>query len=49
MRDDIEAYHLGGMGCSMGVVGLNLVRDLLLVSFWHACKVAMTSYCFYWF
>ena len=32
MRDDVEAYHLGGMGCSMGVVGLNLVRDLLVVS-----------------
>jgi predicted naringenin-chalcone synthase len=32
MREDIQAYHLGGMGCSMGVVGLNLVRDLLAVS-----------------
>jgi 3-ketoacyl-CoA synthase len=29
MREDIEAYHLGGMGCSMGVVGLSLVRDML--------------------
>jgi hypothetical protein len=32
MREDVQAYHLGGMGCSMGVVGLNLVRDLLAVS-----------------
>jgi len=29
MREDIEAYHLGGMGCATGVVGLSLVRDLL--------------------
>ena len=32
MREDVQAYHLGGMGCAMGVVGLNLVRDLLAVS-----------------
>lgn len=38
MRDDVEAYHLGGMGCSMGVVGLNLVRDLLAVSAPLACS-----------
>lgn len=31
LREDVQAYHLGGMGCSMGVVGLNLVRDLLAV------------------
>jgi 3-ketoacyl-CoA synthase len=29
MREDVEAYHLGGMGCATGVVGLSLVRDLL--------------------
>jgi 3-ketoacyl-CoA synthase len=29
MREDIQCYHLGGMGCAMGVVGLNLVRDML--------------------
>jgi 3-ketoacyl-CoA synthase len=29
LRDDVEAYHMGGMGCAMGVVGLNLVRDML--------------------
>jgi len=29
MREDIEAYHLGGMGCAMGVVGLSMVRDML--------------------
>jgi 3-ketoacyl-CoA synthase len=29
LRSDIQAYHLGGMGCSNGVVGVGLVRDLL--------------------
>lgn len=29
MREDVQAYHLGGMGCATGVVGLSLVRDLL--------------------
>ncbi|GAX73324.1 hypothetical protein CEUSTIGMA_g778.t1 [Chlamydomonas eustigma] len=29
MRSDIQSYHLGGMGCGTGVVGINLVRDLL--------------------
>jgi hypothetical protein len=31
LRSDIQAYHLGGMGCSNGVVGVGLVRDLLQV------------------
>ena len=31
MRNDIQTYHLGGMGCGTGVVGINLVRDLLKV------------------
>ena len=26
-----QAYHLGGMGCSNGVVGINMIRDLLQV------------------
>jgi 3-ketoacyl-CoA synthase len=30
-RKDIEAYHLGGMGCSIGVVAVGLVRDMLKV------------------
>lgn len=29
MKSSIQSYHLGGMGCSMGVVGVNLIRDLL--------------------
>jgi 3-ketoacyl-CoA synthase len=31
MRSDVQSYHLGGMGCANGVVGVNLVRDLLQV------------------
>ena len=31
MRPDIQSYHLGGMGCGTGVVGINLIRDLLKV------------------
>jgi hypothetical protein len=31
LRRDIEAYHLGGMGCSIGVVAVGLVRDMLKV------------------
>jgi len=29
MRPDIQSYHLGGMGCSNGVVAVNLVKDML--------------------
>lgn len=29
MRPDIQSYHLGGMGCSNGVVAVNLIQDLL--------------------
>ncbi|PNW80493.1 hypothetical protein CHLRE_07g319600v5 [Chlamydomonas reinhardtii] len=29
MRSDVQSYHLGGMGCANGVVGINLVADLL--------------------
>jgi hypothetical protein len=30
-RQDIEAYNLGGMGCSNGVTGVGLIKNLLLV------------------
>ncbi|MEW5309620.1 MAG: hypothetical protein WDW38_001498 [Sanguina aurantia] len=29
MREDTQSYHLGGMGCSNGVIAVNLVADLL--------------------
>lgn len=32
MRSDIHSYHLGGMGCSNGVVAVNLIHDILRVS-----------------
>lgn len=31
MRTDVQSYHLGGMGCSNGVVAVNLIKDLLKV------------------
>lgn len=30
-RRDIQAYNLGGMGCSIGVIAVGLVRDMLQV------------------
>lgn len=32
MREDVQAYSLGGMGCGNGVIGIQLVRDMLQVS-----------------
>lgn len=29
MREDVQAYSLGGMGCGAGVIGVQLVRDVL--------------------
>lgn len=29
MREDVLTYNLGGMGCSAGLISLNLARDLL--------------------
>ena len=31
MRDDIQSYALGGMGCANGVIGVNMICDLLQV------------------
>ena len=31
MRTNVQSYHLGGMGCSNGVVAVNLINDLLKV------------------
>ena len=30
-RQDVQSYHLGGMGCGNGVMALSLLRDLLQV------------------
>lgn len=32
MRNDIQSYHLGGMGCGTGVIAVGLIRDLLQVT-----------------
>ena len=31
MRPDVQTYHLGGMGCGNGVIGIGLVKHLLQV------------------
>lgn len=31
LRQDVQAYHLGGMGCGNGVMALGLIKDLLQV------------------
>ncbi|KAG0611792.1 hypothetical protein M758_7G164800 [Ceratodon purpureus] len=31
LREDIETFHLGGMGCSAGVLGISLAKDMLKV------------------
>lgn len=36
-RRDIQSYNLGGMGCSIGVVAIGLVRDMLQVGFSDLC------------
>jgi 3-ketoacyl-CoA synthase len=38
MREDVQAYHMCGMGCAFGVVGLNLVRDMLAA---HPGKICL--------
>lgn len=49
-RRDIQSYNLGGMGCSVGVVAIGLVRDMLQA---HPNSIALfvpaeiTTYCFY--
>ncbi|KAI8468058.1 MAG: FAE1/Type III polyketide synthase-like protein-domain-containing protein [Monoraphidium minutum] len=49
-RPDVQMYHLGGMGCSIGVVAVGLVRDMLKahpnsIALMVPCEV--TSYCYY--
>jgi hypothetical protein len=44
-RRDIEAYHLGGMGCSIGVVAVGLVRDMLKVGGQKACEAKWGQPC----
>lgn len=50
MRPDVQSYHLGGMGCSMGVVSVNLIRDLLKAhpnSIAMLCTTEITTPAFY--
>ncbi|KAF5830397.1 FAE1/Type III polyketide synthase-like protein-domain-containing protein [Dunaliella salina] len=50
MREDIQSYSLGGMGCGTGVVGINLCRDLLKARPNSVCvyvPAEITSACYY--
>jgi len=31
LRADVQSYNLGGMGCSAGIIGIHLAKDLLQV------------------
>ena len=31
MRGNVKSFNLGGMGCSAGVIAIDLARDLLQV------------------
>jgi len=49
-RRDIQAYHLGGMGCSVGVIAVGLVRDMLQAHPNAVClyvPTEVTTFCFY--
>lgn len=38
LRQEVQAYHLGGMGCSNGTIAINLVRDMLKV---RSCRAGV--------
>ncbi|KAG2452218.1 hypothetical protein HYH02_003248 [Chlamydomonas schloesseri] len=50
LRPDIQAYHLGGMGCSNGTIAIGLVRDMLKArpnsNLLFVCT-EVVSYCMY--
>lgn len=43
MREDIQTFNLGGMGCSAGLISINLARDLLQVHKNSLCLVVSTE------
>lgn len=43
MRDDIKSFNLGGMGCSAGLVSIDLAKDLLQVHKNARCLVVSTE------
>jgi 3-ketoacyl-CoA synthase len=43
MREDIKNYNLGGMGCSAGLISIDLARDLLQVYKNANCLVVSTE------
>jgi 3-ketoacyl-CoA synthase len=41
MRQDIQSYNLGGMGCSAGVISIHLAKDLLQT--YKNCRAVVVS------
>ncbi|CAN6288484.1 unnamed protein product [Urochloa humidicola] len=41
MREDIKSFNLGGMGCSAGVIAVDLARDLLQAN--PGCRAVVVS------
>lgn len=45
MRPDCQTYHLGGMGCGNGVIGIGMVKKLLQVGGWGCGCSTYSSAC----
>ncbi|KIY92421.1 3-ketoacyl-CoA synthase 1, partial [Monoraphidium neglectum] len=43
MTSSVVTYHLGGMGCSGGAVGINLIHDLLKPNLDESCQHASSN------
>lgn len=40
MKDSIITYNLGGMGCSAGIIAIDLAKDLLkVISVLMTCQI----------
>ena len=49
-RQDVQSYHLGGMGCGNGVMAIGLLKDLLVARPNTTALFVpseITTYCFY--
>lgn len=46
LRGNIITYNLGGMGCSAGLISMDLARDLLQVCFLNLCSFLLFCYVF---
>lgn len=48
MRSDIDSYHLGGMGCSAGVIAIGLAQKLLRVGADRAAGFGVVERATHW-